>query len=154
MILMECRKSSFHCCRCWPVMLSPLARAGVGAVAPWPSSLLPQHGLGVGGGGGELLPLLPPPVEEGPRFVVGQPCREPCTAEISVRRRTADKKNCQLLIDIKNGKTKIRRSVSGSWVKGTVSWDRLNKFWQKFTELGLTKGRGWFLHFLGAPMIL
>ncbi len=33
--------------------------------------------------------------------------------------------------------------------KGTVSWDRFQKFWQKFTELGLTKGRGWFLNFLG-----
>ena len=89
-------------------MLSPLARAGVGAVAPWPSSpLLPQHGLGVGGGGGELLPLpLPPTVEEGPCFVVGQPRREPETADTS-----ADIKNtypkCQLLIDIKKyGKTK------------------------------------------------
>jgi hypothetical protein len=72
-------------------VLSPLARAGVGAIAPWPSSpLLPQHGLGVGGGGGELLPLpLPPAVEEGPRFVVGQPCREPYTADTSMRRRTA-----------------------------------------------------------------
>ncbi len=38
--------------------------------------------------------------------------------------------------------------------KGTVSWDRFQKFWQKFTELDLTKGRGWFLNFLGAPMIL
>ncbi len=37
---------------------------------------------------------------------------------------------------------------------GTVSWDRLNKFWQKFTELGLTKGRGRILNFLEAPMIL
>jgi hypothetical protein len=32
--------------------------------------------------------------------------------------------------------------------KGTVSWDRFQNFWQKFTELGLTKGRGWFLNFL------
>ncbi len=38
--------------------------------------------------------------------------------------------------------------------KGTVSWDRLKKFWQKFTELGLTKGRSRFLNFLWAPMIL
>ncbi len=30
-------------------------------------------------------------------------------------------------------------------LKGTVSWDRFQKFWQKFTALGLTKGRGWFL---------
>ncbi len=37
-------------------------------------------------------------------------------------------------------------------LKETVSWDRLLKFQQKFT--GLTKGRGWFLNFLGAPMIL
>jgi hypothetical protein len=28
------------------------------------------------------------------------------------------------------------------------------KSFDKFTELGLTKGRGWFLNFLGAPMIL
>ncbi len=39
-------------------------------------------------------------------------------------------------------------------LKGTVSWDRFQNFWQKFTELGLTKGRGWFLNFLEAPMIL
>ncbi len=38
--------------------------------------------------------------------------------------------------------------------KGTVSWDGFQKFWLKFKELGLTKGRGWFLNFLGAPMIL
>ncbi len=31
--------------------------------------------------------------------------------------------------------------------KGTVSWDRVFKICQKFTELGLTKGRGWFLIF-------
>ncbi len=29
-------------------------------------------------------------------------------------------------------------------LKGTVSWDRFQKFWQQFTALGLTKGRGWF----------
>ncbi len=28
--------------------------------------------------------------------------------------------------------------------KGTVSWDRFQKCWQKFTELGLSKGRGGF----------
>ncbi len=39
-------------------------------------------------------------------------------------------------------------------LKGTVSWDRLQKFWQKFTELDLTMGRGWFLNFLWASMIL
>ncbi len=33
--------------------------------------------------------------------------------------------------------------------KGTVSWERLKKLWQKFTELGLKKGRGWFLNFFG-----
>jgi hypothetical protein len=38
--------------------------------------------------------------------------------------------------------------------KGTVSWDRFQKFWLKFTELDLTKGRGWFLNYLWAPMIL
>ena len=38
--------------------------------------------------------------------------------------------------------------------KGTVSWERFQKFWQKYTELGLTKGRGWFLNLLWASMIL
>ncbi len=28
-------------------------------------------------------------------------------------------------------------------VTGTISWDRFKKFWQKFTEVGITKGRGW-----------
>ncbi len=41
-----------------------------------------------------------------------------------------------------------------SVLKGTVTWNRFQKFWQKFTEPGLTKGRSWFLNFLGAPMIL
>ncbi len=30
----------------------------------------------------------------------------------------------------------------------------ISKMLKKFTELGLTKGRGWFLNFLRAPMIL
>ncbi len=38
--------------------------------------------------------------------------------------------------------------------KGTVSWDRFQKFWRKFKELDLTKGRDWCLNFLEAPMIL
>ncbi len=49
------------------------------------------------------------------------------------------------------------RSANSTYVqvfKGTVSWDRFQKFWQKFTEPGLTKVRSWFLNFLGAPMIL
>ncbi len=40
------------------------------------------------------------------------------------------------------------------YLKWTVSWERFQKFWLKFKELGQTKGRGWFLNFLGAPMIL
>ncbi len=42
------------------------------------------------------------------------------------------------------------------WIefKGTVSWDRFQKFWPNFKELDLSKGRGWCLSFLGAPMIL
>ncbi len=36
-------------------------------------------------------------------------------------------------------------------IKGTVSWDRFEKCWQK---LGLRKGRGWFLNFFVAPKIL
>ncbi len=35
-------------------------------------------------------------------------------------------------------------------VKGAVSWDRFQKLKKKFTELGLTQGRGWFLKFLGS----
>ncbi len=31
-----------------------------------------------------------------------------------------------------------------SKLKAVVSWDRFQKFWQKFTELGLCKGRSWF----------
>ncbi len=41
-----------------------------------------------------------------------------------------------------------------AWFKGTVSWERFQKFLQKFTETGLTKGPSWFLNFLGAPIIL
>ncbi len=33
--------------------------------------------------------------------------------------------------------------------KGTVSWDRFQNFWQKFTEQSLNKGRGWFVNFWG-----
>ena len=45
---------------------------------------------------------------------------------------------------------KRRHHVVRPWLyfKGTVSWNRFRKCWQKFTELGLTKGRGWFLNFL------
>jgi hypothetical protein len=39
-------------------------------------------------------------------------------------------------------------------VKGIVSCDRFQQILHKFTELGLTKGRGWFLDFLGTPIIL
>ncbi len=46
------------------------------------------------------------------------------------------------------------RDIFVPTLKGTVSWDRFQTFWQKFTELGLTKGRGRWLNFLGAPMIL
>ncbi len=35
-----------------------------------------------------------------------------------------------------------------------ASWDRLQNFRQKITELCLIKGRGTFLNFLGAPMFL
>ncbi len=41
---------------------------------------------------------------------------------------------------------------TNSFFKGNVSWDRFQKFWQKCTELGLTKGRGWFLKFLGGSV--
>ncbi len=41
------------------------------------------------------------------------------------------------------------KSISmDSSFKGTVSWDRFQKCWQKFTELDLTKGHGWFSNFL------
>jgi hypothetical protein len=44
--------------------------------------------------------------------------------------------------------------AQGDRFKGTVSWDRFQKFRPNFKKLGLTKGRGWCLNFLGAPMIL
>ncbi len=37
--------------------------------------------------------------------------------------------------------------------KGTVAWDRFRQYCQKFTDVGLNEGRGWFLNFLEAPMI-
>jgi hypothetical protein len=37
--------------------------------------------------------------------------------------------------------------------KGTVSWDRFQKCWRKWTDLGLIKGRSWFLNFSEAPLI-
>ncbi len=37
--------------------------------------------------------------------------------------------------------------------KGTVSWDRFQKCWRKWTDLGLNKGRGWFLNFSKTPLI-
>ncbi len=42
-----------------------------------------------------------------------------------------------------------RPVMPGRSFKGAVSWDRFQKFRQKFTELGLSKGRGWVLNFLG-----
>jgi hypothetical protein len=49
----------------------------------------------------------------------------------------------------------IEESHRNVWkLKGTVSWDRFQNFWQKFTELGPTKGRCWFFNFFEAPMIL
>ncbi len=38
-------------------------------------------------------------------------------------------------------------------VKGTVLRDRFQKVWRKLTDLGLNKGRGWFLNFSEAPLI-
>jgi hypothetical protein len=51
---------------------------------------------------------------------------------------------------------KISSNFKGTrlYFKGTVSWDRFQNFWQKFTELVLTMGRDWFFNFLEAPMIL
>ncbi len=40
------------------------------------------------------------------------------------------------------------------YLKGLSHEKEFKKFWQKFTELCLTKWRGWFLIFLEAPMIL
>ncbi len=43
---------------------------------------------------------------------------------------------------------------TGLWYtfKGTVLWDRFRKCWRKI-DLGLNKGRGWFLNFSKAPLI-
>ncbi len=37
-------------------------------------------------------------------------------------------------------------------LKGTVLWDRFRKCWRKLKDLGLNKGRGWFLNFSEAPL--
>ncbi len=37
--------------------------------------------------------------------------------------------------------------------KGTVLRDRFRKCWRKLTDLGLNKGRGWFLIFSEGPLI-
>ncbi len=37
--------------------------------------------------------------------------------------------------------------------QGTVLRDRFKKCWRKLTDLGLNKGRGWFLNFSEAPLI-
>ncbi len=39
------------------------------------------------------------------------------------------------------------------YLKGLSNEIDLKNF-DKFTELGLSKGRGWFLNFMGAPMIV
>ncbi len=41
-----------------------------------------------------------------------------------------------------------------AWLKGTVSGDGFGFWWHVWLVLGLTRGRGQFLNFLGAPMIL
>ncbi len=51
-------------------------------------------------------------------------------------------------------KSEINISLRVQYIKGTVSWDRFQKYWQKFTELGLTKGHGWFLTFFGTTIVL
>ncbi len=38
-------------------------------------------------------------------------------------------------------------------LNGTVSWDRFQKCCRKWTDLGLNKGRGWFLNFSEAALI-
>ncbi len=38
--------------------------------------------------------------------------------------------------------------------KGTVAWDGFPQCWQKLTDPGLIKCRGWFLNFSEAPLIL
>ncbi len=49
---------------------------------------------------------------------------------------------------------KANSSVSSSSsIKGIVSWDRFQKCWRKWTDLGLNKGRGWFLNFSETPLI-
>ncbi len=39
------------------------------------------------------------------------------------------------------------------YIKGTLSWDRFRQCWRKLTDVGLNKGRGWFLNFSEAPLI-
>jgi hypothetical protein len=53
--------------------------------------------------------------------------------------------------------TTLRLNQSGRPVplsfKGTVAWDRFRQYCQKLTDVGLNKGRGWFLNFSEAPLI-
>ncbi len=51
-------------------------------------------------------------------------------------------------------KSAIRQNTSPPLIfKGTVLRDRFRKCWRKLTDLGLNKGRGWFLNFSEAPLI-
>ncbi len=47
-----------------------------------------------------------------------------------------------------------RVTIKQNGLKGLSHEIDFKKIWQKFTDLDLIKGRGWFLNFLGAPMIL
>ncbi len=65
--------------------------------------------------------------------------------------RTGHFRKDTLVVRIKFRKTPYFFSEHSACVKilkGTVSWDRFQKFQQKYTELGLTKECGWFMNFL------
>ncbi len=53
----------------------------------------------------------------------------------------------------KSHHTQTGRPLSPTF-KGTVSFDRFQKGGRKRKDLGLNKGRGWFLNFSEAPLIL
>ncbi len=55
-------------------------------------------------------------------------------------------------VDIRSGFVKDQQILARLF-KWTVLRDRFQKCWRKLTDLGLNKGRGWFLNFSKVPLI-